>query len=316
LQRAWRTAAGIKQTVSFPYVTDLVNALFGTRWHLPLPTFGVIVAIAIVLATFVATRLVRKHEELGRLPPQSHAFVTDMVLVSVLAGIVGARVFDILDNLDRFVADPISMIFTRAGFSIYGGLCFGILAGAIFVKRRSVPVIPMLDATAPAMMLGYGIGRLGCQLAGDGDWGIAANMLLKPSWLPGWLWAQTYAGNIAGVSIAPPGAYPTPIYEIMMALVIFSVLWRLRLQDNRAGYLFSIYLLLAGFERLLIEKIRINTRYDVFGAHVTQAEAISFLLVIAGLAGVLMTLQKQRFWTRIVVSAGVLCALSACAPHT
>jgi phosphatidylglycerol:prolipoprotein diacylglycerol transferase len=89
----------------------------------------------------------------------------------------------------------------------------------------------------------------------------------------------------------------------------------MRLHDHRAGYLFSTYLLLAGFERLLIEKIRINTRYDVFGAHVTQAEAISFLLVIAGLAGVLMTLQKKRFWTRVIVSAGVLCALSACAPH-
>jgi phosphatidylglycerol:prolipoprotein diacylglycerol transferase len=78
------------------------------------------------------------------------------------------------------------MILTRTGFSIYGGLCFGIVVGVIFVKRRSVPVIPMLDATAPAMMLGYGIGRLGCEIAGDGDWGIAANMALKPSWLPDW----------------------------------------------------------------------------------------------------------------------------------
>jgi phosphatidylglycerol---prolipoprotein diacylglyceryl transferase len=301
--------------MSFPYVTDVVNAVFGTRWHLPLPTFGLIVAIAVVLSTFVATRLVRQYEAIGRLPPRSHTFLTDLVLVSTLAGIVGARVFDILDNFDHFLANPLSMIFTRAGFSIYGGLCFGIVAGVIFVKRRSVPVVPMLDATAPAMMLGYGIGRLGCQMAGDGDWGIAANILLKPSWLPDWLWAQTYDGNITGVIISPRGVYPTPIYEFMMALAIFWVLWRLRLHDNRVGYLFSTYLLLAGFERLLIEKIRINTRYDVFGAHVTQAEAISFLLVIAGLVGVLATLHKKRLWTRVIVSAGVLCALSACAPH-
>jgi phosphatidylglycerol:prolipoprotein diacylglycerol transferase len=301
--------------MSFPYVTDVINAIFGTRWHLPIPTFGIIVAIAIVLATSVAGSLVRRYEELGKLPPQVHTIVTDMVLVAVLAGIVGARVFDILDNLDRFVANPISMILTRAGFSIYGGLCFGIVAGVIFVKRRSIPVLAMLDATAPAMMLGYGIGRLGCQLAGDGDWGIAANMLLKPGWLPGWLWAQTYDGNIAGIMIALPGVYPTPIYEIVMALGIFWILWRLRLQDHRAGFLFSTYLLLAGFERLLIEKIRINTRYDVFGAHLTQAEAISCLLVIAGLVGVLMTLRTKRFWTRVIVGAGVLAALSACAPH-
>jgi len=301
--------------MSFPYVTDFVNLLFGTHWHLPLPTFGIIVAIAVVLATAVATRLVRSYETVGRLPPQSHMFVTDMVLVSALAGIVGARVFDILDNFDRFLAHPLAMVFTRAGFSIYGGLCFGILAGVIFVKRRSVPVFPMLDAAAPAMMLGYGVGRLGCQVSGDGDWGIAANMLLKPSWLPHWLWAQTYDGNIAGVMISLPGVYPTPIYEIMMALAVFCVLWRLRLHDNRAGYLFSIYLLLAGFQRLLIEKIRINPRYDVFGVQVTQAEAISFLLVIAGLVGILATLRAKRFWTKVIVSAGVLSALSACAPH-
>jgi phosphatidylglycerol---prolipoprotein diacylglyceryl transferase len=300
---------------AFPYVTDVVNAVFGTRWNLPIPTFGIIVAIAVVLATFIATKVVKGYEELGKLPPRSRAIVADMAVVSALAGILGARVFDILDNLDRFVADPISMILTRAGFSIYGGLFFGIVAGVIFVKRRSVPVIPMLDATAPAMMLGYGIGRLGCQIAGDGDWGIAANMALKPSWLPEWLWAQPYDGNIARVIIAPPGVYPTPIYETTMALVIFWVLWLLRSHNNRAGYLFSIYLLLAGFERMLIEKIRVNTRYDVWGAQVTQAEAISFLLIIAGLIGVLATLRTNRFWTRAIVSGGVLAALAACAPR-
>jgi phosphatidylglycerol---prolipoprotein diacylglyceryl transferase len=300
---------------TFPYVTDVLNAVFGTHWNLPIPTFGIIVAIAVVLATSIATKAVKGYEGLGKLPPRSHAIVADMAVVSALAGIVGARVFDILDNLDRFVADPIPMILTRSGFSIYGGLFFGIVAGVIFVKRRSVPVIPMLDATAPAMMLGYGIGRLGCQIAGDGDWGIAANMALKPSWLPEWLWAQTYDGNIAGVIIARPGVYPTPIYEITMALVIFGVLWLLRSHNNRAGYLFSIYLLLAGFERMLIEKIRINTRYDVWGAQVTQAEAISFLLIIAGLIGVLATLRTNRFWTRVIVSGGVLAALAACAPR-
>ena len=300
---------------AFPYVTDLVNAVFGTRWNLPIPTFGIIVAIAVVLATSVATKMVKGYEELGKLPRTSHAIVADMAVVSALAGIVGARVFDILDNLDRFFADPISMILTRTGFSIYGGLLFGIVAGVIFVKRRSIPVIPMLDATAPAMMLGYGIGRLGCQIAGDGDWGIAANMALKPSWLPEWFWAQAYDGNIAGVIIAPPGVYPTPIYETTMALAIFGVLWLLRSHNNRAGYLFSIYLLLAGFERMLIEKIRVNTRYDVWGAQVTQAEAISFLLILAGLIGVLATLRTNRFWIRAIVSGGVLAALAACAPR-
>jgi phosphatidylglycerol:prolipoprotein diacylglycerol transferase len=301
--------------MSYPYVTDAVNAVFGTHWDLPIPTFGVIVAISVVLATYFATRAVRSYEELGRVPPRSHVIVSEMAVVSTLAGIVGARVFDILDNAHRFVADPLSMILARTGFSIYGGLCFGIVAGVIFLKRRSVPAIPMLDATAPSIMLGYGIGRLGCQLSGDGDWGIAANINCKPGWLPEWLWAQTYDGNIAGVIITPPGVYPTPIYEIGMALAIACVLWTLRFHKHRPGCLFSIFLLLAGFERILIEKIRVNVRYDVLSTHVTQAEAISIVLIIAGLAGILATLRTQRFWTTIIVSVGVLSALAACAPR-
>jgi phosphatidylglycerol:prolipoprotein diacylglycerol transferase len=301
--------------MSYPYVTDALNVVFGTHWHLPIPTFGIVVAIAVTAATYVATRVVRSYEDIGRLPAQTHSTVWDMAIVSTLAGIIGARVFDILDNADRFVADPLSMILTRTGFSIYGGLCFGIIAGVIFTKRRSIPVIPMLDATAPSIMLGYGIGRLGCQISGDGDWGIAANMSLKPNWLPGWLWAQTYDGNIAGVIMTPPGVYPTPIYEIGMALSIAWALWLLRFHKHRPGYLFSLFLLFAGFERMLIEKIRVNVRYDLLGAYVTQAEAISFLLIIAGLGGILATLRTKRFWTKIVVAAGVLTALAACAPR-
>jgi phosphatidylglycerol:prolipoprotein diacylglycerol transferase len=301
--------------MSYPYVTDALNAVFGTDWHLPIPTFGIMVALAVAAATYVATRVVRSYEEIGRLPSQSHGTVWDMAIISTLAGIAGARVFDILDNVDRFVADPLSMILTRTGFSIYGGLCFGIIAGVIFVKRRSIPVIPMLDATAPSIMLGYGIGRLGCQLSGDGDWGIAANMALKPGWLPDWLWSQTYDGNIAGVIMTPPGVYPTPIYEIGMAIAIALGLWLLRFHKHRPGYLFSLFLLFAGFERIVIEKIRVNVRYDILGTYVTQAEAISFLLIIAGLGGILVTLRTKRFWTKVVVSAGVLSALAACAPR-
>jgi len=197
---------------------------------------------------------------------------------------------------------------------MFGGLCFGIAAGVLFLRRHSVPIVPMLDATAPSMMLGYAIGRLGCQLSGDGDWGIAADMTLKPDWLPVWLWAQTYEGNIVGVAIPNPGVYPTPIYESIVALVIFGVLWTLRSETHRTGYLFSVYLLLAGFERLLIEKIRINVEHRVLGVSVTQAEAISLLLVVVGCAGVLATLRTRRWWIKIAFSVAVVSALSACVP--
>jgi phosphatidylglycerol---prolipoprotein diacylglyceryl transferase len=117
--------------MSFPYVTDLLNAAFGTEWDLPIPMFGTVVVTAIMLATTLARREVARHELLGRLPAATNAIVGDLALVSVIAGIVGARVFHILDRPSQFIDDPASMIFTRAGFSILGGLCFGIVAGAL-----------------------------------------------------------------------------------------------------------------------------------------------------------------------------------------
>jgi phosphatidylglycerol---prolipoprotein diacylglyceryl transferase len=300
--------------MSFPYITDIFNALLGTHWALPIPTFGVVVAVATLIATSMARMEARRMESIGKLPPSTHSLVGDLAVVSAAAGLVGARVFDILDHPAAFWADPAAMILTRSGFSIYGGLCFGIAAGVLFLRRHAVPVAPMLDAAAPSLMLGYAIGRLGCQLAGDGDWGIASNMSLKPAWLPDWLWAQTYDGNIIGVVIPEPGVYPTPVYESVAAFVLFAWLLVLRSDAQRTGYLFSVYLLLAGFERLLVEKIRLNPKHDWLGFHLTQAEAISVILVVAGLLGVLVTLTGRRLWLRVVLALGVVTVLSACVP--
>lgn len=300
---------------SFPYATDLLNAILGTRWSLPVPTFGVVVAAAIVIATRVARREVARLEARGALPSSTQSIVGDLVTISVVAGLFGARLSYIVDNADQFLANPAAMILSRGGFSIYGGLCFGVAAGGFFLRRRGVPVLPMLDAMAPSLMLGYAVGRLGCQLAGDGDWGVASDMALKPGWLPDWSWAQTYDGNILGVVISAPGVYPTPIYESLVALALFGVLWALRSERARVGYLFSAYLLLAGFERLLIEKIRANPKHDLLGLHLTQAEVISACLVVAGLVGVLAALRGRRAWVRVLLAVSVGAALSACVPH-
>ena len=300
--------------MSFPYLTDILNALLGTQWTLPIPTFGAVVATAIVVATSVARKETRRLEAVGRLPRSTHLMVPDLAVVSAVAGIVGARLFHIVDHLSEFAADPSAMIFSRAGFSIYGGLLSDWSSDVCSSDLRAVPIAPMLDATAPSMMLGYAIGRLGCQLAGDGDWGIAADMALKPGWLPDWLWAQTYSGNILGVVIPEPGVYPTPIYESVAALALFGVLWVLRSDRQRPAYLFSVYLLLAGFERLLIEKIRINPHHDWLGLQVTQAEVVSIAVVVAGLLGVLLTLTGRTLWPRLLLALGVVSALSACVP--
>jgi phosphatidylglycerol:prolipoprotein diacylglycerol transferase len=298
--------------MSFPYVTDVVNAVFGTQWHLPIPVFGMVVLVAVFLSMLVFGKEVARREQLGVVPAGAGSLVSDLVFVAVMVGILGAKVFDLFEHTEELLDHPLSMIFSRNGFSIYGGLCFGTLAAIVFLVRRRVPVLPMLDAAAPAMMLGYGVGRLGCQLSGDGDWGIAADLALKPTWLPDWLWAQTYDNNIAGVTIAPPGVYPTPLYEAAMALVLAWLLWTLRSHRHRAGFLFAVYLIFAGFERLLIEKIRVNARYSVLDFAVTQAEAISFALVLAGCIAAFVTLRVRSLLPRVIFTVLVLTTLSAC----
>jgi phosphatidylglycerol:prolipoprotein diacylglycerol transferase len=143
------------------------------------------------------------------------------------------------------------------------------------------------------MMLGYAIGRIGCQVAGDGDWGTVANMALKPAWLPTALWAQTYEYNVVGAYIAWPGVYPTPLYEVVMAFACFGILWKLRKHPFQVGWLFAAYMALAGVERLLIEQIRINPVLNFFGVHATQAQMIAAMLILAGGFGMIL-LSRRR----------------------
>jgi phosphatidylglycerol:prolipoprotein diacylglycerol transferase len=288
--------------MSYPYISDVVRDLTGLDLPLPIATFGLLVAMAIMAgAACLKRELARLHAE-GRVgpayrrvkdaagavsevavPPQE--IVSDLAFIVVLVGIVGARLFHILEHTDQFLADPWSMIFSRSGLSVFGGLILGTVAGVLCLRCWKLPIRPLLDAVAPAMMLGYALGRIGCQVSGDGDWGTAANMALKPDWLPTWFWAQTYDNNIFGEVIAAPGVYPTSVYETVMALACFALLWALRKQRFLAGWLFSVYLVLAGLERLLIEQIRVNPKFALAGLQASQAEIVALLLAVAGLIG-------------------------------
>jgi phosphatidylglycerol---prolipoprotein diacylglyceryl transferase len=282
--------------VSFPYLQDLVKAATGLTLPLPLPMFGLCVLGAVAISIYLAkielgqigeaVRWVRKDGQRVQvtLPPQN--VVVDFGLITAIAGIVGARVFSMLEVPRDFFADPWGLIFSRQGYNFFGGLVFGVGMGILYFRRHRLPILACCDAFAPAMMLGYALGRIGCQLAGDGDWGIPADLALKPHWLPTWLWAQTYDHNIVGVAISPPGVYPTPIYEILMGLLAFGILWCLRKLPGRPGWLFCLYLLLCGLERSVIELIRVNPTMSLLGLQVTQAQIIAAALTLLGAIGV------------------------------
>jgi phosphatidylglycerol:prolipoprotein diacylglycerol transferase len=286
----------------YPRLSDLFRDVFGVAPPITIYSFGVMVALAILVGIWLAAReLDRKYEagivggvrvgdgrDRGEASPS--ALAGTLAVIAVVAGIVGAKLFTILGTPGRFLLDPAGMLFSMGGLTFYGGLI--VAAGAIigYLRRHDLSIPPVADAAAPGLMLAYGLGRVGCHLAGDGDWGIAADLAAKPDWLPMWLWAETYPNAIAGPPAQP--VYPTSVYEAIAAALLFGVLWALRTHPFRAGWLFSLYLVFNGIERFLIEKIRVTAEYQLFGFTPTQAQLIAVLLVAAGVAGLVVTWER------------------------
>ena len=231
-----------------------------------------------------------------------HQHIGNLTLIAALVGLAGAKIFHLLENPDQ-----IKDLFESAegffsGLTMYGGLIFGAIAVLWYAKKQGLTIFHTMDASAPGLMLAYGVGRIGCMLAGDGDWGID-NLNPMPqfiSFLPNWMWSFNFPHNVINAGIPIEGCtgnycnvlanpvYPTPFYESFVCIVLFTVLWLIRKRINFPGYMFSIYLIFNGIERFFIELIRINETMHLFGIEFTQAELIAILLVIIGTTGLLI----------------------------
>ncbi|TKC06748.1 diacylglyceryl transferase [Pedobacter polaris] len=223
-----------------------------------------------------------------------YELMSNLIVWAAVWGFLGAKIFDNLEHWDSFIKDPIGGLLSFSGLTFYGGLICGGAAVLIIANRNGIKPLHMLDVGGPGMMLAYSVGRIGCHLSGDGDWGIP-NLNPKPfTWLPDWLWAYTYPNNVAMegnpmkdcidkycMELAHP-VYPTPIYEVFLAFIIFLILWKIRKRIKLPGMMFGIYLMFNGLERFFIELIRVNSKYTVAGIPFTQAELISTLLFISG----------------------------------
>lgn len=234
-----------------------------------------------------------------------HQQVTELTMMAALGGLVGAKLFHILEYWHAFLQDPLDMIFSGSGLTMYGGLIVGAIAVLYYGRKQGIPPLELCDATAPGLMLAYGTGRIGCQLAGDGDWGIV-NHAPKPDWLsfiPDWAWSSTYPHNVLKEGVPIPGCtgrhcfelpepvFPTPLYESILCIGFFFLLWAFRKRLRLPGQVFGWYLILNGLERFAIESIRVNSLYHVAGISFTQAQLISVLLFISGLT--LLTLIRR-----------------------
>ncbi len=293
-------------------------------------SIGILAAVVYAVYYYVKNKDIKSTatEQLVSIHPYKRS--GDITIVAAISGVAGARFFSILENLDGFASDPIGTIFSGSGLTVYGGLIVGIAVGYIYVKRMGIKPIHMLDICGMAILVGYGIGRMGCQFSGDGDWGIVA--AAQPEWwfLPDWMWAYEYPNNVNNVNalvegcdpakynevLRQPGmgredacmaacgyrychelqdpVYPTPIYEIIYAFSAFAILWVLRKRIKIAGILACLYLIFTGAERFLIEKIRVNDKYNYFGQDWSQAQYISIIFVLVGVGGIIYLWRKHK----------------------
>lgn len=227
--------------------------------------------------------------------------VAEITMAAAIGGLFGAKLFHMLEYWEDFSHDPIGMFFSGSGLTMYGGLIVGAISTLWYARRLQLKSLHLCDAAAPGLMLAYGTGRLGCQLSGDGDWGIV-NTASKPDWmgfLPDWFWSYTYPNNVINEGILIPGCegrhcyelaspvFPTPLYESIICIALFFVLWTFRRRFHVAGMLFFTYLLLNGMERYWIEGIRVNSKYHLGELAFTQAQLISLLFILIGGIGII-----------------------------
>ncbi len=241
---------------------------------LTLQTFGLMFALAFLAAgALVARRL----KEIGK--PTDWAY--EIGFSALVGGVVGSRLYFVVQNYDSVKHDLLGTLFSGAGLVWYGGAIGGALAVLLWAWYRKFLGLALLDLAAPALALGYAIGRCGCQLSGDGDYGKAWN---GP-------WAMSYPN---GTVPTDQTVHPTPIYETLAMGLGAWILWQLR-DRVRTGVLFAIYLLYAGAERFLVEFLRRNS--DV-ALGLTSAQLESFAMMVAGLAWICVVKRRHGTLTR------------------
>ncbi|HET6267512.1 MAG TPA: prolipoprotein diacylglyceryl transferase [Acidobacteriota bacterium] len=227
---------------------------------LEIPSYGVCLALGILLAWFFFNRQFKTAANKDEL--------ASLITYAVVAGFLGSRLNYILEHTEDIGSwsDLFHMIFSRSGLTVYGGLIAGVLFAIFYCRKHEIAVLPVLDAGAPAICIGYFFGRLGCQLSGDGDYG-------KPSTLP---WAMAYPN---GTVPTLERVHPAPVYEMILYAVIFCILLWYRRKKPAPGKVFSLFLILAGLERFGIEWIRLNR--PVF-LGLTEAQLVSVAVAIMG----------------------------------
>ncbi len=249
----------------------------------PVYSFGLMMGLGFIAASVVLTKeLVRKgyDQQLG----------STITLMAILFGLAGSKILFVIESWQDFLRQP-SLLISPGGLTWYGGFILATAAIWVYASRKKIPFLRIADATSPALLLGYGIARIGCHLSGDGDYGMPTTLPWGTDYSNG-----TYPPSLAfrdfpeivrqyGVNGRIPDTlplHPTPVYEFLASLLLFWILWSMRKRLTRDGQTFMLYLIFAGASRFTVEFIRLNPRL-LFG--LSEAQLLSIAVIALGLIG-------------------------------
>ena len=228
-------------------------------------SYGFMLSMTFVVGAWMLTKELNRK----KMDPE---MVGPIVLLAIVFGLFGAKLFDVFEYWDRFIKDPVKVFLKGSGLTFLGGFVIGSTAVLLYLKAMRVPILKFVDAVCPGLMVGYGVARIGCQLSGDGDYGI-------PTDLP---WGMAYPhGTVPTTQIV----HPTPVYETLYAFAFGALLWKLRTRPLPDGSLFFVYLIISSLARFSVEFIRVNPTW-LFG--LSQSQLISLSLAAIGLVGLIL----------------------------
>ena len=237
-------------------------------------TFGLMMFLAFVVGGWILTMQFRRYG----LPDD---LASSLVMAAAIGGIVGAKIYYAILFRDWH------LLFDRAGLVWYGGLIGGAIAGTIVVKRTRADYLTVADATAPALAIGYALGRIGCFLVGD-DYGAPTNSWVGVAFPKGSPPTTAQSLREFGVSVDPSIApdqvlrvHPTQLYESSAAFIMFAILMWMNRREHPRGRTFGAFLIMLGIERFLVEIVR--AKDDRFLGPFTIAQLISTIAIVIGL---------------------------------
>jgi len=291
--------------------------------------------IGIIAAAAVAWYLYTDSKKSGDAPKVQEALVSphektsDIVILAGLSGVIGAKLFSVFENLPALAKDPMGVLFSGSGLNVLGGVILATIVVIWYIRKLKINPWYVMDIGGMGILIGYAVGRLGCQLSGDGDWGIVAAAIPESWFLPDWMWSYDFPNNVAqsggliegcsqeaydaayqpGISEEQRCAtacgvkychqlnepvYTTSVFETIFWFGGFLLFWVMRKKVKIAGTLFFCYMIFNGVMRYLIEEIRVNDTSDFLGVNMSQAQKISVFFVLGGVLGILWLINRNR----------------------